>query len=337
MKRMAAGIVGLVSIFLMSSWQASAEPFYQDKTLTIVVGYKAGGGYDTTARVISRYLGKYIPGNPNVIVQNMPGANSIVSANYLYRVAKPDGLTIGTFNRNLPLTQMTGEKGVEFDVTKYGWLGSAASEASLLVVRADLPIKNAQELKNSKEPIIVGATGPGANTYDHPALLKDYLGFPFKIIPGYSSSSDIALAMERKEADARSGSYSSIAKFIQRGAVRPILRTRVSIPEIAGLPVDEDFATTKEAKALLRVRSAPEEVGRPYVAPPGVPEDRMAILRDAFEKALKDPQLIAEAEKANLDLSYMSADEALKTVKEIMDQPPQVVEAFRKLYAEAKK
>ena len=334
MKKLTAALslfsLGLV---LLSASPASAQPFYQGKTLTIVVGYKAGGGYDTTARLLSRHIGRFIPGNPTVIVQNMPGANSIIAANYVYRVAKPDGLTIGTFNRNLPLAQMTKEKGVEFDITKFSWLGSAASEASVLTIRADLPYKTAEDAKNAKSTIVIGATGPGANTYDHPALLKEYLGFPFKIITGYSSSADIMLAIERKEVDGRSGSYSSLAKFIQRGVVRPIIRTRISIPEIASLPVDENLTTNKDAKALLRVRSAPEEVGRPYVAPPGVPADRLKILREAFEKVLKDPQVLAEGEKAELDLSYTNGEECLKTVKEIMDQPPHIVEAFKKLFA----
>jgi len=144
------------------------------------------------------------------------------------------------------------------------------------------------------------------------------------------------LAIERKEVDGRSGSYSSLAKFIERGLVRPIIRTRVSTREVANLPVDEDLTTDKTAKGLLALRSAPKVVGRPYVAPPGVPADRLKILREAFEKTLKDPQVVAEGEKSELDLSYTSGEEAVRLFREMMDQPPQLVEAFRKLFGEAR-
>ena len=143
-----------------------AAQSFQGKTVTIVVGYKAGGGYDATARLLARYLPKHIPGKPTVIVQNMPGANSIIAANHMYNVAKPDGLTIGTFNRNLPIAQLTGVQGVKYDITKFQWIGSAANETTVLAIRSDLPYKNFDELRKSKERLVIGSTGPGANTHD---------------------------------------------------------------------------------------------------------------------------------------------------------------------------
>ncbi len=303
---------------------------YEGKTITIVVGFKTGGGYDRTARILARHLPKYLPGKPTVIVQNMPGANSIISANHVYNVAKPDGLTIGTFNRNLVLAQLTNVSGVKFDMTKFAWVGSAASESTVLAIRADLPYKSFEELRKGGKTVVIGATGPGANTYDFPLLLKELLGADLKIVSGYSSSSDIMLAVERKEVDGRAGSYSSLKSFIDRGAVRPLIRARAIEAGIEKLPVDESLAPDARAKAIMALRSAPEVVGRPYVMTPGTPEAMLKVMREAFAKVMKDPELIAEAKKANMDLEYMPADEALKIMKETLSQPKDVVEAFGK-------
>src|SRR5688572_31795880 len=205
--------------------EAQTSP-YEGKTITIVVGFKAGGGYDRTARILARHLPKYLPGKPNVIVQNMPGANSIIAANHVYNVAKPDGLTLGTFNRNLVLAQLTNVSGVKFDQTKFAWVGSAASESTVLAIRSDLLYKNFDDLKKSGKTLVIGATGPGANTYDFPLLLKELLGVDLKIVSGYSGSADIMLAIERKEVDARAGSYSSLRPFIDRKLVHPVIRAR---------------------------------------------------------------------------------------------------------------
>src|SRR5438067_9507984 len=152
---------------------AAAQPNFSGKTVTIVVGYKPGGGYDATARMLARHLPNHMPGKPTVIVQNMPGGNSIIAANHIYNVAKRDGLTIGTFNRNLPIAQLTGVQGVKYDMTKFEWIGSAANETTILAIRNDLPYKTFDELRKAKEPVVIGSTGPGANTYDFPLLLKD--------------------------------------------------------------------------------------------------------------------------------------------------------------------
>jgi tripartite-type tricarboxylate transporter receptor subunit TctC len=303
---------------------------YEDKTITIVVGFKTGGGYDRTARILARHLPKYLPGKPNVIVQNMPGANSIIAANHVYSVAKPDGLTIGTFNRNLVLAQLTNVSGVKFDMTKYAWIGSAASESTVLAVRSDLPYNSFEDLKKGGKTLVIGATGPGANTYDFPLLLKELLGADLKIVSGYSSSSDIMLAIERKEVDARAGSYSSLVSFVERGLVRPIIRARAVEPGIEKLPVDENLAPNARAKAIMALRSAPEVVGRPFVMTPGTPEPLLKLMREAFAKAIKDPELIAESKKAKMDLEFMPGDEAVKIVREVLEQPKDIVDEFRK-------
>ncbi len=312
-----------------ASGGAQTSP-YEGKTITIVVGFKTGGGYDRTARILARHLPKHIPGKPNVIVQNMPGANSITAANHVYAVARPDGLTIGTFNRNLVLAQLTDVKGVKFDLTKFLWIGSAASESTILAVRSDLPYKTFDDLKKAGKTLVIGATGPGANTYDFPLLLKELLGIDIKIVSGYSSSSDIMLAVERKEVDGRAGSYSSLRTFIDRGLVRPLIRARAIEAGIEKLPVDENLAPTPRAKAIMALRSAPEVVGRPYVMTPGSPDAMVKMVREAFEKAIKDPELIAEAKKSKMELEYISGEETLKITKEVLTQPKDVVDEFRK-------
>ncbi|MGH8623569.1 MAG: Bug family tripartite tricarboxylate transporter substrate binding protein [Burkholderiales bacterium] len=303
---------------------------YEGKTVTIVVGFKAGGGYDRTARILARHLPKYLPGKPNVIVQNMPGANSITAANHVYAVAKPDGLTLGTFNRNLVLAQLTNVPGVKFDMTKFAWVGSAASETTVLAIRSDLPYRNFDELRKSGKTVVIGATGPGANTYDFPLLLKEFLGVDFKIVSGYSSSADIMLAIERKEVDARAGSYTSLRPFIDRKLVHPVIRARASEPGIEQLPVDESLAPTPRARAIMALRSAPEIIGRPYVLPPATPDGIVGMVRDAFAKAIKDPELVAEATKAKMELEYVSGEETLTILKNVLAQPKDIVEEFSK-------
>lgn len=323
--------LALIAVFaLLGAAPQAGLAQYEGKTVTIVVGFKTGGGYDRTARILARHLPKYLPGKPNVIVQNMPGANSIIAANHVYSVAKPDGLTIGTFNRNLVLAQLTNVSGVKFDMTKFAWIGSAASESTVLAIRSDLPYKSFEELRKGGKTVVIGATGPGANTYDFPLLLKELLGVDLKIVSGYSSSSDIMLAIERKEVDARAGSYSSLQSFVERGVVRPIIRARAVEPGIEKLPVDESLAPNARAKAIMALRSAPEVVGRPFVMTPGTPEPLLKLMREAFAKAIKDPELVAESQKAKMDLEFMPGDEALKIIREVLSQPKDVVDEFGK-------
>ena len=322
--------IALALIATLVAFPLFAADHYAGKTVTIIVGYKAGGGYDTTARVLARHLPKYIPGKPTIIVQNMPGANSIIAANHMYNVAKPDGLTIGTFNRNLPIAQLTKVEGVKYDVTKFQWIGSAANESTILAIRSELPYKTFDELRKAKETVVIGSTGPGANTHDFPLLLKDLLGVNLKIVSGYQSSADIMLAVERKEVDGRAGSYTSLRPFIDRGLVRPIVRARTVEPGIEKLPADEDMATNPRAKAIMALRSAPEQVARPYVLPPATPAEIVKVMREAFAKTIEDPELVAESKKAKFDLEYLPGDKAQKILVDVMKQPKDIVEEFSK-------
>ena len=324
-RQLLVAAIGLAAVSPLALAQSFAG-----KTVTIIVGYKPGGGYDATARMLARHLPKHIPGRPTVIVQNMPGANSVIAANHVYNVAKPDGLTIATFNRNLPIAQLTGVDGVKYDITKFAWIGSAANESTILAIRADLPYKTFEELRKAKETVVIGSTGPGANTHDFPLLLKDLVGLNFKIVSGYSSSADIMLAVERKEVDGRAGSFTSLRPFIERGVVRPIVRARSTEPGIDKLPVDESFAPNPRAKAIMALRSAPELVARPYVMPPNTPAEIVKVMRDAFAKTIDDPELVAEGKKSKIDLEYTPGDKAQKILADVMNQPKDLVAEFAK-------
>lgn len=327
MKTWAAGFISLIWFF--TSAPSHGASLYEGKTITIVVGYKPGGGYDRYARLIAKYLPRYIPGNPGAIVQNMPGASSVIAANYLYSIAKPDGLTIGTFNNATVIAQLIKVEGVRFDLTKFAWLGSAASDAVILTIRADLPYKTAEDLRKAKQ-FVIGTTGPGSSTHDFPALLDEFAGFDFKLVSGYSSSADVMLALERKEVDGRAGSYDSIKPFIDRGLVRPIIRNRTSAPGIEKLPVDEDLATSPKGKLIMAVNAVPTQIYRPFVAPPGTAKDALKILREAFANALKDKDLLAEAEKGKMTIDYVPPERCLKIIAEVLNQPPDVVQTLAK-------
>jgi tripartite-type tricarboxylate transporter receptor subunit TctC len=326
---LAALVITALAVFAIVSG-GGAAPSYDGKTITIIVGYKPGGGYDRTARLLARHLPKHLPGKPAVIVQNMPGANSVIAANHLYNIAKPDGLTIGTFNRNLPLAQLTKVEGVKFDLTKFAWIGSAASESTILTLRTDLSYQSPGDLRKAEKPIVIGTTGPGANTHDFPLLLKEFLGFNLKIVSGYSSSADIMLAVERKEVDGRAGSYSSLRPFIDRGLVRPIIRARATEPGIEKLPVDEDLAPSPRAKVIMALRSGPEIIGRPYVMPPGTSDELVTLVREAFARLARDPELVEEAKRAQMEIEYVSGEQALNVIKEVLAQPKDVVDEFAK-------
>lgn len=327
MNRLMIIVISLLLFF--ANTPAYGASLFEGKTITIVVGYKPGGGYDRYARLIAKYLPKYIPGNPGAIVQNMPGASSVIAANHLYSVAKPDGLTIGTFNNATVVAQLIKVEGVRFDITKFAWLGSAASDAVILSVRSDLPYRTADDLRKAK-PFIIGTTGPGSSTHDFPALLEEFAGFDFKLVPGYSSSADVMLALERKEVDGRAGSYDSIKPFIDRGLVRPIIRNRTSAPGIEKLAIDENLAKTQQGKLIMAVNAVPTQIYRPFVAPPGTAKDAIKTLRDAFANALKDKDLLAEAEKGKMSIDFVSPDDALKVVSEVLSQPPDVVQTLAK-------
>ena len=322
-------ILILVATPLLSLHGAHAAPFYQGKVMTIIVGFAPGGGYDRMARLLAKYLPNYIPGKPSVLVQNMPGGAGLVAANHLYNVSKPDGLTIGTFERGLLLAQLTKVQGVRFDLSKFAWVGSAGIIPILFVIRSDLPYKSFDELRNAKE-IYVGATEVGGITTQFPLLLKEFLKVNFKIVTGYPATSDVMLAIERKEVDGFAASYSTIRPFIDRGVVRPMIRGRVSVPETDHLPVNEDLTNDRRARAIMGMLSSIDQLGRPFAAPPGTPSQAVDMLREAFVKVVKDPEVKDVAQKTRLEIEYISPQELSKAASFVLNQPEDIVNEFRK-------
>jgi len=311
---------------------APAAPLFQGKTVTIVVGYPPGGGYDRMARLVGRYFEKYLPGGPTVVVQNMPGAASIVAANHVYGTARADGLVLGAFNRNLVLAQLVKVDGVRFDMNRFAWIGSPSTETTVLVLRGDLPHRTLDDLRTSREPLHIGATGPGASTFDFPLLLKAFLGANLRIVSGYPSGTEVNLAMERKEMDGRAGSFSSLKALIDRGLMRPIVRGRASVAEIEKLPVDEDLAADPRRRAVMALRSAPDIVGRPFVAPPGTAPEIIQAYRDALANLSKDRDFLTEATRAGFEIQMSSGDQALRLTRQVLNAPPDVVRIFGQFF-----
>lgn len=322
-------IIFSICAVLLSSIDLMGAPFYERKTMRIVIGFAPGGGYDRMSRLLAKHLPKYIPGHPAVMVENMPGAGSFIAANYLYNIAKPDGLTIGGFVRGLPFGELYKLDGVKFKTLKFSWIGSASVESTVLTIKADSPYRTFNDLLKSKSPIYLGITSPTDVGNTFPMILKEYLGFNPKMV-AYIGRAEIMLAIERKELDGGASTYSSIKQYIDKGLIRPLIRGRVSEPGIENLPVDEDQTTDSTAKALMALRSAPDRMGRPYVAPPGTPTEKMNILRDAFAAVAKDPELRAEAKKSQMTVEYTPGEECLKIVKFIFNQPPNIIKEFNK-------
>lgn len=297
--------------------------FYEGKTVTVVIG-ASGGSLEIAARIAARHLGKQLPGNPNVIVQNMTGAAHLVATNNVYNVAKPDGLTLLAANPNVGIAQLTKVEAARFDLRRFQWLGSTGADGVALSIRSDLPYQTWEELKKADRELVVGTTGPGSNAHDFPLLLKEFAGAKFKLVSGYPANADILLAIERKEVDLWAAFATTIKLAADRGAVRPLVRGRVSIPGFENLPVDETLATSAVGKAIMGIRAAPLAIGRAFAAPPATPADRVKLLRDALAKAVKDPEFLEEMKKARIEVGYISPEQVLKMFNGLLDQPPEV-------------
>ncbi len=322
-------IFPLVFCLCASLRETQAAPYYEGKRLKVLVGFSPGGGYDRMARLLAKHLPKYIPGKPTVVIENMEGASSMLAANHTYNIAKADGLTVTSFARGLFFAQLTKAEGVKFDSRKFSWIGSPAVEAIVLTLRTDIPYRTVDDLKKAKEPIPLAGMGAATTDTQFGILLKEFVGLNLRMIL-YPSSAEGMLAIERKEVDGRSGSYSSLKPYIQRGLVRPILRGRVSEPGIEQLPVSENLATDQKGKTILGMFTSVDQMGRPYVAPPGTPAEIMTILRDAFAKTTRDPGFLDDAKKAEASVQFTPADECMKTLNEFFNQPDEIVREFSK-------
>jgi tripartite-type tricarboxylate transporter receptor subunit TctC len=303
--------------------------FYKGRTISVVIGAKTGS-LALTTQIVAQHLGRYIPGNPTVIFRQMPGGAHLGATGYVYNVAEPDGLTILAANPGVGMAQLADLPQVRFDIRKFEWLGSSGSDGSLFSIRTDLPYKTFKEFKDSGRELIAGTTGPGSNAYDMPLLLKEFAGAPLRLLKGYAANSDILLAIERKEVDAYAALGTTIKLAVERGSVRALVRTRAPVPGFNDLPVDEELTADPVGKSLMAIRGIPLLIGRPFAVRPGTPADRVAMLRDAFARTMADPDLLADAKRAQIDVNYISAQDVTKSFNEMMTQPPQVIEAMKK-------
>jgi tripartite-type tricarboxylate transporter receptor subunit TctC len=340
--RLIAVAVFLVSIIALPQKLLAQTNFYQGKTITIIVGTVPGGLYDRWGRLFGRVMGKYIPGNPNMVVQNMPGGGSMIAANYLYGIAKPDGLTIGMFQTHMYLQQLVKRPEVKFEVRKFNWLGSQEKGTMMLYVRSDAPFKSIEDTFKAKEPPKCGATGLSDQTTLFTRLLEETIGARFTRVLGYQGGSEVDLAMERNEIVCRATrvtvhfSREPFLTWDKKGFDRHLVQAGqkrdarlADVPTIFELM--DKYKTPEVGRRFARVLLAGDELGRPMVAPPGVPPERVKILREAYEKALKDPELLNEVSKSRLDMEPITGQEIDALYKELMDQPPAVVDLVKKL------
>lgn len=325
---------------------ASAQPddFFKGKAIRLVVGNSAGGAMDDWGRFIAQHLGRHIPGNPDILVQNMPGAGAIIAANYIYNIAKPDGLTLGLVNPANYIDQLLGSKEVKFDWPKFSWIGSPESIDQVLFIRTDIPYKTLDDMRNAKEPPRCAALARAGLGYLLPRLLEESIGLKLNMVLGYGGGGEMNLAIEKGEVQCRAGTVSAYVgreptrTWIQKGFVRALTQSGTKrYPKLPDVPtvyeLMETYKTPEATKRLARVVLSSGELGRPFIAPPGVPAERVQLLRDAFTKAMNDPALLAEAQKRKWDLDPTSGAELEATAKEIMVQPPEVIERMKKLLA----
>lgn len=322
-----------VTALLAMPGLALADPvadFYKGKMLTIYVGLSAGGGYDTNARLVGRHIGKYIPGNPNVSVRNMPGAGGLVMTNYVVNVAPKDGLHMGAPQRGVPMEPLLGHASkAQFDPLKMEWIGSVNSDTSVAIVHSRTGIKTWQDLRN-RETIIAG-TGVGTESVVVPYVLRNLMGLKYKVIAGFPGGSEMNLAMERGEVDGRGTfSYTSLKphlkEWIESGKYRIVyqqgLRKHKDLPNV---PLISEEAPTPELKRLFRVQFTAFELGRPLFVAPGVPKERVAALRKAFDEVVKDKTLLAEADKGGLEIDPVAAKEMIELLTEVYNTPKELI------------
>jgi tripartite-type tricarboxylate transporter receptor subunit TctC len=328
----ASMFAGCLLVLLMQSPAAAQADFYKGKTVTVVVGTRIGGSIGNTALIVTRHLGRFLPGNPTVILRQMPGGAHLNATNNVFNVAEPDGLTILAANPAVALAELGKVKAVRFDVRQFHWLGSTGPDGTLFAIRSSLPYKTFKELQSLKDDIVVGTTGPGSNSHDGPLLLKEFAGAKFKLIAGFAANGDIRLALERGEADGWSALSTSIVLAAAQGTVRPLVRGRTPVKGYEQLPVDEELMPPGIGRSLMVIRGTPPALGRPYGVRPGTPADRVAMLRDAFAKVLRDPGFLAEMEKAQVDVDPLSADQVTKDFAAMMNQPPEAIAAMAKYF-----
>jgi tripartite-type tricarboxylate transporter receptor subunit TctC len=341
-----AAVSFLLALLTIASGRLHAqESFFKGKQMRIVVGLSTGGGYDRAARLIARYLGKYIPGNPDLVVQNMPGAGSVTAANYVWGVAKPDGLTLLAPHNNFYLSQLSGQKEVHFDLPKFQWIGSLENDDMMLFARADAPFKSMSEIVRTKESPKCGSTGVGSSDYVMSKILEETIGAKIQHVTGYPGSSEIAIALERGEVLCMGLTISTyygrepFLGWLKTKFVRFLAQSgRQRDARVAEAPtiyeLMEEFKTPATKRRVAEAMLQGGEWARPLMAPPATPADRVALLRNAYEKAAKDPELVAEAKKLRIEVTPVRGEKLQAMAKDVMTQPPEVTAQIKKLFVQ---
>jgi len=329
-------ILSLLLLIVSSANAYAQADFYKGKTIRVIIGYSPGGTNDLWARTIARFWGKYIPGNPDFLVQNMPGAGTMIAANYIYGVGKPDGLTLGLLSPALFFNQLGGQKEVKFDWAKFNWIGTPEETSEMLSMRADTPFKTMDDIRKAAVPPKCGTTGAGTPGHYFPRLLEEVLGLKINLVTGYPGASEIDLAIEKGEVQCRAGTTSAFfgrepgRTWAKTGFARILVIGGSKRDERApGVPtiweLMEKYKTPEAGKRLATVLLSPGPFGRPIVGGPGIPADRVKILRDGFLKAMRDPELLAEAEKRGWEPDPVAGDKLQALAREVVSQPAEVI------------
>lgn len=309
------------------------DEFYKGKTLQMLIGFQAGTGYDTYARTLARHIGKHLPGNPTVVPSNMTGAGGLVAANHIYNVAPKDGTVIGIFNRSTILDPLFGAPEAKFDALKYLWIGSMGPEVSVCISWAKSPFKTWQDLFDQE--FIAAATSFSADTGVYPTVFNTVLGTKMKVITGYRGGPEMSLAIEKGEAHGRCGwSWTAVKstkpEWLTNKSIHVLMQAGLEkSPDLPDVPLVLDIAKTERQRMILTLAFAPQAIAWPFVGPPGLPAERQQMLRQAFDAALRDPELLAEAKKLSLDIDPMSGGEVEKIVAGLYQTPADVVAEVR--------
>jgi tripartite-type tricarboxylate transporter receptor subunit TctC len=334
---LAAAAAALALLVLKPQAGLSQDPFYKGKTVRIIVGFSAGGGFDTYSRILARHLGKHIPGNPTVVVENMTGAASMIAANHLYNVAKPDGLTIGNWNGGLILNQIFQRPGVNFDASKFEWIGAPVGITSICTFSAESGITSIDKWIASPKPIKVGATGLGSDLYDFPKILQTALNLPTQFISGYKGFADIKLALESGEVAGVCPSW-EITKATWKKSIesRDVAIVLQALPkahaDLPNVPLAINHAKSEESRQLIQTGIHDVSIiNRPYSLPPGTPKERVLLLRQAFQDTLNDRELTAEAVKSHLDFDPKTGEMIEKTVSRVLNLSPAAAKKLKEI------
>ena len=311
----------------------SVSDFYHGKTVSLLVGFGPGGGYDITARALSRHIGRHIPGEPNVVVRNVPGAAGLVLANSIYNVSPRDGTEMGTFNRTIPLDPMLDGTKAHFDPLKFSWIGSTSNEVSTCVAWHTASVSTIEQAMQTE--LVVAGTGPAADAVMYPRLLNDIIGTKFRLVTGYQGSADSIMAMERGEAQSFCawtwGSIvSSHPTWLRDGTIKVLVQFGLrKHPDHPDIPLVLDLAKTEKDRQALELMMSPLLFARPFAAPPGIPAVRLAALRKSFDETIKDPLFIADAEKQGLEIDLVTGKEIDQTLEKLYKTPPDVIERVK--------